>query len=193
MKVLQYTQYQVDEYKNKWKSILVDYDEDENPQTLTAKFEQKKKLPLNFFEAVIEIIQAKKIPSVELVKEAIATVEKRIGRQAMLQHLAYKDTDDHTIIFTSLLRNKVDFESSHYIGELNTNKVIHARGIHVYNYGDVNIRYWTNGINTSVGNYIYVRKNGVFFVKENYEGDDGQLYSRGTKYRPDGTTKSYPR
>ena len=72
---------------------------------------------------------AKKIPQLDLIKAAIATVERCTGK-TFQDHLAFGDTDSHTLI--GLYQG--------YFGEFNSNNDRHGRGLEITSEGDVKIK-----------------------------------------------------
>ncbi len=121
-----------------------------------------------------------KIQKAELVKVAIAYVEKRT-KISVKKHLDFGDL--HTP-----LKTKTDSEWN-YCGELNADGKEHGRGILILNSGTIYIGYFENGVE-STGNHIRIYCYGEFEVGERYF-KDGRICDRGTMYYTDGIEKKY--
>ncbi len=121
-----------------------------------------------------------KTQNAELVKVAIAAVEKR-AKISVKKHLDFGDL--HTPIQTKTHPN------CRYYGEVNKSGKEHGRGIKIWNVGEIRIGYFENGVD-STGNYIHISSNGVFTVGEKYY-KDGVRGSRGTHYRTNGNEEKY--
>ncbi len=122
-----------------------------------------------------------KVQNVDLLKAAIAYVEKR-AKISVKKHLDFGDL--HTPLNTY-----TDEYDKHY-GELNADGKEHGRGISIEIDSYIRIGYYEHG-ELSTGNYIIIHSDGKFKVGEIYNKDGGRRGDRGTRYNRDGTEEQY--
>ncbi len=129
---------------------------------------------------MLQYLTDQKIPELAMVKERIATVEKRAHIKAK-EHLGFGAL--HTPL------NTYTDSCCKYFGELNADGNPHGRGIHIFDDGKIGIGYFEDDW-WSTGNYIRIESGGVFRVGEFYM-KDGVRWERGTEYYYDGSKEQY--
>ncbi len=129
---------------------------------------------------MLQYLTDQKIPELAMVKERIATVEKRA-------HIKAKEHLGGGALHTPL-NTKTDSYDKYY-GELNADGETHGRGICIFNNGSIIIGYFQDD-DWSTGNYIYIASDGVFEVGEAYE-KEGKKWERGTEYKTNGSEEQY--
>lgn len=113
----------------------------------------------------------KKIPTLDRVKTAFATVEKR-ANISIQEYLAFNST-------TNTIKHKHNSDwHYYYYGGLNEDGKEHGRGIKIFWSDEIEIGYYEDG-GLSVGNYIWIRDDGSIKVGERYL-KDGAKWNRGT-------------
>ncbi len=129
---------------------------------------------------MLQYLTDQKIPELAMVKERIATLEKRA-------HIKAKEHLDFGALHTPLQTNT--YYWGKYYGEVNADGKEYGRSIIIYDNGYIMIGYFENGW-SSTGNYIHIYSDGGFQVGDMYL-TDGEIWNRGTSYKTDGTEKKY--
>ena len=112
---------------------------------------------------MIQIGRDQKLDGLQRVIDGIAIVEQRANIKVR-DHLAFGNDSNANI---QCFKDK---EGASCIGEKNENNNLHGRGIAIYSFGYISIRYYNNGL-CAPGNYITISSGGMFRVGEWYEKD----------------------
>ena len=123
--------------------------------------EVKKELPKDCLSEMIRLGEDSKLPEVSTLNERIAKLEERM-KNKVRDLLGFGTVSDGLLKVSGHTTDSPGYGQS-FIGERNSNNKLHGRGIHINEYGLVNVGYFNDG-EIAPGNYIYFSSNGKFRV-----------------------------
>ena len=119
--------------------------------------EVKKELTKDCLSEMIKLGEDGKLPEMSTLNERIGKLEERMKKKVR-DFLGFGTVSDGLI----KVSENTGFGWS-FIGERNSNNKLHGRGIHINEYGLVNVGYFHDG-EIAPGNFIYFSSNGKFRV-----------------------------